>query len=219
MTELIPWTKISHLDIFYAAEQVIDKNNLPYHNMNHVKSMYRYLSESKVPYNLELDFAVLFHDIIYDKGDHKESRSAKAFEGMFHVHKMLGFPSSSINGPSFGKCLKDVDIETTKNLIHDTTAHVVMTRDKFSVYMILADLHQLKDPLMVYKNFGLIMEESTKLYGINETKFAEQSEIFMNGLMARITDNLGKTKFDDEFEEILMGIASTRTYSRLIRGL
>ncbi len=52
-------------------------NKLPYHNQQHLIDMYNFLEERNVPYSKELDIAILFHDIIYDKNPNKEQRSAE----------------------------------------------------------------------------------------------------------------------------------------------
>jgi hypothetical protein len=74
------WTKMPKYAAGGDAMMVMCDNDLPYHNWNHLVAMYNYLADTKQPYNVELDYAIMFHDYIYDASPKKEFRSAVAFE-------------------------------------------------------------------------------------------------------------------------------------------
>ena len=76
MIKITPWSQVQYTELFQMARLVIynnsDHRKLTYHNWNHVKSMYQYLSDTDEPYDNALDWAVLFHDIVYDNKSDKE---------------------------------------------------------------------------------------------------------------------------------------------------
>ena len=68
------WTKIQDTELAVAAWEIIDKNEAwgcDYHNGWHVLEMYKYLVKTNEPYDECLDWAVLFHDIVYDSEPEK----------------------------------------------------------------------------------------------------------------------------------------------------
>lgn len=209
------WSKILHTDLGMLAQHEILRNSykdtdltnakLHYHNINHIYEMYKYLEETQEPYATSLDWAVLFHDIIYDEFPDKELRSAEKLSEMWRK--------------SDNKDLSISELDDACNLIAHTKDHIVrFTRPSSAI--IRADLHALTDPVKVFRNFGLIMNESIELYGISELEFCKANEDFMVPLHGRMEHNKrldsGHANF---YEEVQNGIISTITFSKIIRGI
>ena len=54
-------------------------SSLPYHNDEHLAAMWAYLTATEEPYDALTDWAIQFHDVIYDALPDKELRSAEFF--------------------------------------------------------------------------------------------------------------------------------------------
>ena len=204
------WSKIQDTSLFSAARVQIDfddnmcHKNLHYHNWDHVVSMYQYLVDTKEPYDEALDWAILFHDIVYDNKPEKEYRSVQLFDGM--VLKYDGFS------------LDDSERQRVRKLIMHTEKHVVSTC-KGSSAIVRADLHGLANRLTAFRDFGKIMKESMELYGINEIEFAKSSEDFMRGLMFRVGQNVvSDVEHTDFYVDVAHGIETTIKLSQIIQG-
>lgn len=206
------WTKIQDTELGEAAWEILNASQCDYDNGYHVARMYDYLDKTDEPYDEALDWAVLFHDIVYDNQPEKEQCSAAKFVEMesFHEGCSLDF---------LGK-LKVVD------MIHSTTTHEVKLPHHSAI--IRADLHGLTDPVDAVYNFMSIMEESMRLYQIDEQTFAENNILFMSGnplggddrgLYGRVENNMETDPTHREFyKEVLRGIVSTINLSRIIKG-
>ena len=73
------WTRIAETELGAAAWDILDSSRCEYHNGWHVLAMYDYLDKTNEPYDECLDWAILFHDIVYDDQPQKEYRSAVMF--------------------------------------------------------------------------------------------------------------------------------------------
>jgi predicted metal-dependent HD superfamily phosphohydrolase len=160
------WSKIDEdSDDYYPALLWYDEN-LAYHNMNHIQECYEFLNAANAPYDADLDYAILFHDIIYDKDPLKEERSAD-----FVLER---FP------------------EQTKSAeIILATAHHKITpdMDEPTRWMIRADLHGLASTHTTVINYSKIMEESMYLYDVSAKTFAEKNLDFMLKLLETAINN------------------------------
>lgn len=210
MIEITPWTQIESTELFRMARLVIfdnsDYRELTYHNWSHVKSMYQYLADTNEPYDEALDWAVLFHDIVYDEKPEKELRSAKVFVNMVERYE--------------GCNLHPAEKGSVYSLIMRTVDHVVMPEVKGSSAIIRADLHGLTNRLTSFKNYGSIMEESMNLFGIDEATFAKNNYHFMGGLRSRVATN---TVLDPDHGQFYLdvanvGISLTMQLSQLMQG-
>jgi len=160
--------------------------------------MYEYLDSYMVPYSAELDWAVLFHDIVYDNGPEKEARSAlKALEYL---------------KDTAGVCLQDV-----YDLIMNTADHLV-TDDPLSLHIIMADLHQLAEgDFTVTKNWSLIMEENMQIHDCSLEESAKGSLKFMDGLQDRIRKNMQTAPEQIDFWlRVMDGILLTKALNRAV---
>ena len=124
----IPWTRIQDTELAEMARDMIHKNHhLAYHNWKHVDSMYQYLSDTNEPYDECLDWAVLFHDIVYDSQPEKEYRSAKMFKEMAEI---------------YAECNPDIwERERACQLILQTADHIHNPNRPGSSPIIRADRH------------------------------------------------------------------------------
>jgi predicted metal-dependent HD superfamily phosphohydrolase len=209
MIKITPWSQVQYTELFQMARLVIynnsDHRELTYHNWNHVKSMYQYLADTNEPYDEALDWAVLFHDIVYDDKPEKEYRSMKVFADM--VERYEG-------------CTPDIwERDRVCKLIMYTVDHVVTQYPKSSA-IVRADLHGLTNRLTSFRNYGSIMEESINLYGVDEATFAKNNYEFMAGLRSRVATN---TVLDPDHGQFYLdvanvGISLTMQLSQLMQG-
>jgi predicted metal-dependent HD superfamily phosphohydrolase len=168
--------------------------------------MYQYLADTNEPYDEALDWAVLFHDIVYDDQPEKELRSAKMFVEM--------------SGKFGGFDLRPAEQARVYSLIMRTVDHAVILEVKGSSAIVRADLHGLTNKLTTYQNFGKIMSESMKLYDIDTVTFAENSEKFMRGLLSRVSANvIIDPDYADFYSSACDGIAYTISLSQFAQGI
>lgn len=73
---MTPWTALEDGHLWQKVEE---RMAFPvgrfYHNMNHIRRLYDVAAFIQLPYDYDLDLAILFHDVIYDRGPFKELRS------------------------------------------------------------------------------------------------------------------------------------------------
>jgi predicted metal-dependent HD superfamily phosphohydrolase len=204
-----PWTKIRNNILAQQAIHRIAQNTyelypdggtiLHYHNLQHVGSMYQHLQDTNEPYDEVLDWAVLFHDIVYDNKPDKELRSGFLFMDMARQYESCRL--------SF-----DQRCDVVK-LILQTEKH-----ENLDSPLVRADLHQLADSVQLFHNFYAIMQESKALYGCSERTFAANSEIFMSSLADRINMNLYEdTKHKRLWDSIYHGVLSTIDLARILQ--
>lgn len=208
------WSRIQETKLAKAAIKYIIKNTfedeypdsctiLHYHNDWHVYKMYDYLDKTNEPYDEALDWAVLFHDIVYDNQPDKEIRSAEKFVEMANNYE--------------GCNLEFYDKLRVISMIHATQDHSCKSPNDSAI--IRADLHALTDPVQVFRNFDLILEESMMLYKIDEKTFADNSIKFMFGLYKRVEKNMETDPLHRDFyNEVKRGIVSTINLSRILKG-
>lgn len=197
------WTQIAKTELGMTAWDILAISKCKYHNDWHVLRMYEYLHNTNEPYDECLDWAVLFHDIVYDNQPEKEYRSAVMFSDMKEKYS--------------GCDLSLLDEGHVAALIMATENHSVV----YSGYspIIRADLHGLTSPIDTFYNFQFIMDESMRLYNINEVTFADNSIKFMGGLYDRVEKNMETDPDHREFyKQVKRGIVSTMNLSRILKG-
>lgn len=200
------WTRIEQytlaIDAVDALKYYTKHLGLRYHNYLHVATMYEYLHNTQEPYDEALDWAVLFHDIVYDKEPEKEKRSAVMLE---------------FNGriPKYG--LDEDVINRGYAMIMATADHIVSSPELSAI--VRADLHGLADPITTIRNFANIMEESCNLYSIEPKEYAAASINFMTGLRERVSKNVTLDEKHSEFyKSVLNGIDLTIKFAKVITG-
>lgn len=217
------WSKIQNTELAQTAIGHIVRNTfedqypdseviLHYHNLMHIQAMYDYLDKTNEPYDECLDWAVLFHDIVYDNQPEKEYRSAVMFSDMKAKYS--------------GCDLNLLDEGHVAALIIATEKHSVTYPSSSAI--IRADLHALTDTVQTFHNYNLILKESMCLYDIDEKTFAENNIRFMcgspfggdyRGLYGRVEKNMEKDPDHREFyKDVKRGIVSTINLSRILKG-
>lgn len=192
----IMWSRLVHTEHGSFAKQKYEANGLSYHNWSHILDTYAYLEAENVPYSQALDLGLLFHDIIYDELPEKELRSA---EYMMH----------------YAKWFFDIDV------VHDAYELIMATKDHIvkstsHLWIVKADLNNLRNPYNAVINMGKIMEESRKLYkDKTEKELLIGTRDFMKQFTVRMDENCFSTE-DLFFREIQVGIKSVIDVSGLI---
>lgn len=195
---LFKWSKITNTELaHFAIQNILDnfcERGLFYHNLTHVQRMYEYLDSSKEPYDECLDWAILFHDIVYDEKPEKEYRSAIMFSDM--KRKYSGCDLNILN--------------------EGHVAALIMATEKHSVVypshstIIRADLDALRYPEEAKKNFENILRESMNLYKCDKVKAAEGSVSFMTSFHNRIERNkLVDPEHINFWNDVIIGVNYT----------
>ena len=204
------WSRIQGTQLASEARGHIELNELAgctYHNLEHVESMYQYLADANEPYDEALDWAVLFHDIVYDEKPEKELGSAKKFMDLIDCYE---------------GCTLNIDEKWfVFDLIMATADHICENgpNREYLSRMIRADLHGLTNQLTAFQNFGKIMSESMKLYNIDTVTFAENSEKFMDELFFRVKKNIHTDPdHQDFYVKACEGILYTIELAQFIQG-
>ena len=198
------WTRIIDTKLGREAWDILEETTCDYHNGWHVLKMYNYLAETNEPYDECLDWAVLFHDIVYDNQPEKELRSAGKFVEM----------SKQYSG---AEALDFFAMTRVCGMIHATTDHFCHVKGVSAI--IRADLHALTSPLDTFYNFQSIMDESMNLYKIDEVTFADNNIKFMGGLYDRVQKNMETDPDHREFyKQVMRGIVSTINLARILKG-
>lgn len=170
---MFKWSQINTIDpLFLTAARQIHLNRCDYHNIDHITAMYQYLHDTNEPYNEALDWAILYHDVVYDGHPDKEERSAKYF-----AEQALRSMSTHF-------------VSQVEELIMATKLHIV-EKPHWSP-IIRADLHALTDLETARTNAELIKAESMKLYGCSEEEWAKGTVDLIQGLCKRVHDNAEK---------------------------
>lgn len=182
------WSKLLNVGVGIVAKDYYDLNRCQYHNWQHILDCYRYLEQNSVPYNEDLDYAVLHHDIVYDQWPNKEARSA-------------GFVAT-----------KYPDMSGAIDPIMATVDHSIKGRSEIARWMIRADLHQLADLRLAAANYVKIMDESIDLYNIDLQTFARNNQQFMQGLKKTVINNYAEDN-NQFWLDVLRGIDLTMQIS------
>lgn len=171
--ENVPWSKLLQTPM---GEYVMDRMSNPsltYHNCEHIKRIYNQANIWQLPYDIDLDAAVLFHDSVYDNQPSKEFRSA---ELVLETAK------------SMPEWFEGIDVDHVVDLIMTTEKH--KCDEEINFLMIKLDLADLGDPVQCRINFWDILRESCNLYEITPYQAAQGTIDFMTGFAATIDDNL-----------------------------
>lgn len=209
----VPWTKLKKDAIWgHVSVKYMEPPGRLYHNMAHVVDLYKYADLLKIPHNIDLDLAILYHDIIYDSGDNKEIRSSYAFANMinnfsgkndeipekvmlpFGVVNPLNVIDAILATVSHAPIGDDTDILNIIILLDLYGFAKEKTRKQNFVNLIneIDVLYPNVDRLEVYKN---VAENLLRIYG-NIVFFIEYSK-----------NNNVTMKYEKEWNEILSGIA------------
>lgn len=194
------WSKINEVDdLSVEAINLMEFNECQYHNVNHIAEMYQYLHDTDEPYNKALDWAILYHDVIYDQFPDKEERSAKYF-------------AECANGFMVSEFITEIE-----ELIMATKFHLV-EKSHWSP-IVRADLHALADSEKAIENFELLKREALKLYNCSEKEWSINTIAFMQSLSERVKKNAEKydTSYHDFYMKVYEGCVKTIEMAKKIK--
>lgn len=197
------WSKITDTPLARAAIQRMLDNfceyKLSYHNLHHIARMYEYLYETDEPYDECLDWAVLFHDIVYDDKPRKEYRSALMYSDMKAQYS--------------GCNMNILDEGHVVFLIMLTENHLLEYPSNSAI--IRADLSALRFPTEAKENFEKIIKESMSLYKISRVNAAKGSLEFMRSFLPTIERNKIIDSDNSKFwDDVIIGIKHTIVWAQ-----
>lgn len=166
----------------------INGDKRKYHNWNHVLENDKCLKNIKTDYDINLDFANMWHDAVYDELPNKELRSATMFYNIYSSSTYTPFRQN------FG-----LNIDKVHRLITETTDHIYTD----NYLMVYTDLHAFESDELRKRNRKNLYEENNLFYGIDKETFFNNSISFLQGLSDRVKNN---RKYKYYFTKILEGI-------------
>lgn len=157
------WTQLTDTPIWRAAEATYKADpRRKYHTWNHVHRLYHHAEHTlALPYDRDLDLAIMAHDVIYDEHPDKELRSAEWLKAMMGV----GY-------------------ERAYEIVMQTFNHTLIQGGDNRI--VLLDLADLSIPEKVIWNRDAVMAEFKALYGISEAEFNAGNASFFNAFALRI---------------------------------
>jgi hypothetical protein len=203
------WSKLINTTVGDHAKHLMDSNAHQYHNWDHIESMFLFLKLYQQPYDINLDAAILFHDIVYDDRPEKELRSYFKFIEMKSQYPDL---------------YRNLDHQVIHNLIMATCNHeITESTVGLERAIIRADLHGLSVGGPAFKNYVNIMSESQDIYDISIFEFATANLGFMSGLWDTILTNSEFDTVSDKnlrfWMDVGLGIKECISYSQgILRG-
>jgi predicted metal-dependent HD superfamily phosphohydrolase len=207
------WSQIQYTELATEAFVLMNENEIAgcsYHNNRHITEMYLYLENVGEPYDEALDWAIMFHDVVYDAEPEKELRSAKLFLEMIEQYPR-------------GFNLNTSETMRAYDLILSTASHKVLSEETLpgNSAIIRADLHELVSKVKTINNFTKIMNESLALYGCSIEEFATNNISFMSQLHSRIAINMLNVNTNQKlfFHAVQKGIDLTIRMAQAIKDI
>lgn len=201
MTELNDYMK-KYLQLYPKDDR------LKYHNKDHVERCLAVIPKIvQFEYEMyeidgltpeQLQWAIIFHDWVYDENPSKEFRSAQYATNA--LASMTGVTSNTSR-------------EKIHTMIMSTTTHSLTDWPKYCTPMMKADLFDLTDAYRTIQNWENIREESILLYGIDNKEFAKNNIKFMRKLDETMMNNFHYSK-DYFWKEVSEGINLTIKLSK-----
>ncbi len=179
------WSRILDSDLGKKAQAAYDANPARrYHNWAHVQRIYWHAEQMGLPYDPDLDLAILAHDVIYDALPDKEERSAQ----WLSAHA-------------------DIDATAANAHIRKTITHTPSADNR----MVLLDLADFQHPECAAPNLDRIAAESMALYDVTMPQFLQANIAVMKTIGDRIKDGMGCAPATDKaaFKRICTGINSS----------
>lgn len=172
----VPYTRLQGTPVFEAAAARYALNDMAYHNMGHVATLYRRADEFGMPYDRALDHAILLHDVIYDARGQNEIRS-------------IAFARQHMRD--------DPDIDRICDLIGSTIAHTPLCEDPRLAMIDLTSF--MSDPETRNHDSDMLMAEAMRMRGdaFDRSAWAEGTIGFLTGLRARILEDLPRSHVSD----------------------
>lgn len=202
----VPWTKLNKDGIWnHAAMKYMNPVGRSYHNMQHIVDIYNYAHKLRIPYDIDLDVAILFHDIIYDEKDNKEIRSAYDFMEIVRnvIGKTLMIVPDKVLMP-FGV----INPNRVADFILSTINHAPQTADGNE--MVLLDLYGFADDKIRKENLLNIIDEIENLYKIEIDKEVlykiHQNLLRIYGNMVYFVTAFPEDKNIKHWNDVVLGI-------------
>lgn len=185
------WSQFEDTVMYEFVEDFMSSDTRrKYHNFEHIHTLYKHAWDLNIPYDVNLDVAILWHDFIYDEAPNKELRSISAFQNYRYI-----------NNYNYS-----LDISKISELIHSTINHKYCDDNR----LILLDLYDLTISHATTKNYQNILLESQLLYDISEDQAMMGSYNFMSEFYRMMGYNALKEKDDkQQWYNIMNGIALT----------
>lgn len=205
MIHNVSWSKIFHPknDMTWHVRDMMSDPRLKYHNIDHVRRLYMRAGEWRIPYDINLDVAILWHDSVYDEHPNKEIRSAEAVKAVAAEHP---------------EWFEGVDIVEVNKMIINTVSHKYI--EDVNPWMIRLDVAELADPDMRYDNFWSLLEEARELYGIDNAAAAAGTESFMKSFRATMAENsVNDYEFMSEWGQVAEGCTDVITMARVVQDI
>lgn len=167
------WSKLLTSDMGDYVMSVMDKTpSLKYHNGDHVRRIYQTALSWGVPYDVDLDAAILWHDAVYDSQPEKERRSVDLAQEVARA-----VPDWFVG----------TDLGAVGAMIMSTVTHKI--GPGVNNWLIRLDLAELADPEARVINFNNIIAESCELYEIKKHTAAINTSKFMIEFVKTIEKN------------------------------
>ena len=162
--DITPWTRLMRSALWNAAETEYGRDpRRAYHNFDHVRRMYRHAEETfGFAYDLELDKAILSHDVVIDGLPRQEVRSIAWLSDRAGVSAVAG------------------------GLIMTTIHHRIGSDNR----LILLDLADFLDPEQSRLNTDMLRIEASELMGWDDVTFREKTVAYLTGIEANIADDI-----------------------------
>lgn len=162
-----------------------------FHNWEHVERVYTWCNKLELSYDLSLDLAIAFHDVIYDENKDKELRSIDMMKDIIRNYEISNLEQENIDKAEF--------------LIKTTISHTPCEDNR----LILCDLGDISVQFFREINFKKIIRESVALYGKERDTTLLANINFIKGIRNNLEDNIENWPSDERpvFFSILAGIS------------
>lgn len=194
------WSRLYQEDMGKYVAVLMETPHRRYHNIKHVQRLYRHAKRLNVPYDINLDCAILWHDAVYDSKPDKEYRSVEAMK------------AAAKEQPQW---FEGINIVEASGLIINTIEHVFTPQ--VNPWMIRLDTVELADPDMRYDNFWSLMAEARDLYGIDNSTAAQNTIAFMEEFRKTLALNSRRDQdFSNEWSDAAEGCNDVITMAKVI---
>jgi hypothetical protein len=191
----LTWSKISNTDLAEKAKAQYNLDpRMRYHNWGHIQNLY-WAAEHMYgfEYDLDLDRAILTHDVIYDEHPLKELRSAKWL---------------------LDHCMEDGVEKSFAHIMR--TAKPEVGEDN---RMILLDFARLRFRDLILPDRNDFLLETMALTGVDEITFARSNLAFFQSILPNFADHHLTPLPEWErqaLREIRAGMEFTVEYSQIL---
>lgn len=183
-----PWTALEGTESWESVRLQYSDSRRKYHDFQHILDMYHYADELGFEYDEVLDYAILFHDIIYDHLPLKETRSI-----IVVVMSLQG-------------CLTADKLGEVAYLIGTTFDHSLKATD---LRLVLLDLYSFSYDEKTKANYNKIVEELKLLYpdyhidDLKKMNFDFIKNLYDKMIKEKISV---KSDFDGIIQSIILGM-------------